>query len=59
MVVVRVSANKGDYANYVADAGAKAGSKMKEVVEPKEFGLGAITELIVKTPNTKWFRRQA
>ena len=26
---------------------------------PQEFGLGAITELIVKTPNTKWFRRQA
>ena len=35
VVVVRVSAHKGDYANYVADAGAKAGSKMKEVVEPK------------------------
>ena len=35
VAVVRVSAHKGDYANYVADAGAKAGSKMKEVVEPK------------------------
>ena len=35
VAVVRVSAHKGDYANYVADAGAKAGSKMKEVVKPK------------------------
>ena len=35
VAVVRVSAHKGDYANYVADAVAKAGSKMKEVVEPK------------------------
>ena len=26
---------------------------------PQEFGLGAITELIVKTLNTKWFRRTA
>ena len=34
VAAVRVSAHKGDYANYVADAGAKAGSKMKEVVEP-------------------------
>ena len=26
---------------------------------PQVFGLGGIPELIVKTPNTKWFRRTA
>ena len=35
VLVVRVSAHMGDYANYIADAGAKAGSRMEKVVEPK------------------------
>ena len=43
VLVVRVSAHMGDYANYIADAGAKAGSRMEKVVEPK---LGRRYELV-------------
>ena len=39
--------------------GGASGRRLTQQNWPQEFGLGAITELIVKTPNTKWFRRQA
>ena len=47
VLVVRVSAHKGDYANYIADAGAKAGSKMDRVVEPKLDRRFEIVKLLV------------
>ena len=48
VLVVRVSAHKGDYANYIADAGAKAGARIEKVVEPKLDRRFEIVKLIVE-----------